>query len=172
MDFKANNNNLPWSFGDYGPVMRANKANLVQAMDSNGLDEDTKCLFLSMAFIETNDMTSAQRDASKDQMGDSANISLFNLNPHMIKAMGYQGNPWDLNSDSQLPTLIGVMKQGLQKFGVEGYCNYVRGGSVGYQDHTSYDCIGYRNTIATIYNVVKSNLPSIMTDSRRVQVVL
>ncbi len=74
-----------------------------------------------------------------------------------IKAIGFTGDPWSLNHDDKLPAVMGLLKQGYQKWGAVGLLNYVRGGETGFRDGHSYSAYEYRNGVSTIAKQLRAD---------------
>lgn len=163
--------NLSYSIGDYGGELQSNKYKLRMACDQAGISWDRRMLLYAMAMIETTHMTSAQRDASKDSWGDAANVSMFNLSLDLVKSTGYQGDPWNLCKDEYMTDVVRVINSGIDQWGVNRYCDFVRGGRTGFSDGQSFGVYDFRNTVKTIYNVI-NNDQNLLWDGRRVEIYL
>lgn len=163
--------NRPCRLASYGDRLKKNKAALNSAFSAAGVPDRYRALFLCMAMLETNHLTADERDATKDKMGSAANVSLFNLSVDLVQEVGYKGNVWDLNKPEKLVDVVRLLTLAADKFGVERLLNFVRGGRTGFADSVSYDCCGYRDTIASMVRALDSN-PGAMTDDRRIEVFL
>lgn len=162
--------NASWSVSGYGGELQANKYKLKLACESIGAPWDLHVLVLACGFQETTTLNSRDRDASKDSMGDAANVSAWNLSLDLVKQVGsYSGNPWDLNYEDKLAEVVRVYQNGIQKWGVNSLLNFVRGGRTGWQDGYSYGCADFRNSIKTMCYCI-ANDHSLMWDDRRVNV--
>ena len=157
---------------DYGIELQTNKAFLEMACTAAGItDNDIKCLLLSMAMLETNTLDVNDRDASKDGSHGAANVSIFNLNMDMIHRLGYTDDSEFLNEPYNLSIVVRILWDALYTWGIDQTLDFIRGGYVGFMDGVSYGCQDYRNTIGTIYNVIRND-PSLLVDSRRVEIYL
>jgi hypothetical protein len=161
----------PFKIVSYGADLVANKNKLVMAFKQNKVSFDIQVLLLAMGMLETNTLSSAYRDTSKDSQGCSANVSLWNLSLDLVKRLGFTGDPWSLNNPAMIPTVVKLLVWGVVNMGVNNLLNFVRGGATGYRDGVSYGVGEYRDTIATIVSVIKNNT-SLMTNDRRVEVFL
>ena len=125
-----------------------------------------------MGFLETNNLTSYERDSSKDNNGNSANVSAWNLSIDLVEQVGYNRNPWDLNDqNNKITDVVDIIKNGIDKWGVNKFLNFIRGGRTAFNDGYSYGVYDYRNTIKTISNVIRSN-HDLLWNGDRVQVYL
>lgn len=158
-----------WSTSSYGDALRSNKSKLNAACDQVGASWDLKLLLLGMGFQETTTLSSSDRDASKDNMGDAANVSAFNLSLDLVKQAGYNGNPWDLNYEDHLPAVVTLVRDGINKWGVNSFLNFVRGGRTAFQDGYSYGAYDYRNSMKTMCEVIDKD-QSLLWDDRRVNI--
>lgn len=163
--------NLGYSIGDYGPDLQANKYKLRIACDQAGISWERRILMYAMAMIETNHMTSAERDSSKDQMGLAANTSMFNLSIDLVQYTGYQGDPWYLNKDEGMADAVRVINSGIDQWGVNRLCAFVRGGRQAFNDGYSYGASDYKNTVKSIYYAIQND-QNLLWDSRRVEIYL
>lgn len=154
----------------YGDLLAYNKRKIIAAIPI-GAPPSFGALLIAMAMVETTTLSSADRDASKDTRGDAANVSLFNLSLDLVKCLGYTEDPWIFNDAKNLSELTQLLWGGMQKWGVHALLNFVRGGRTGFQDHHSYDCAGYRRTIATMLKLIDAD-PSLLTDNRRIEIEL
>ena len=145
--------------GDQGPKMATNKAMVLAALKSNGATEREIAIAIAMAFQETAHMAASEGDHTKS--GLSANYGLFNLNGELIKAIDPTIEPTSMNADSAEAVDISVklVLMGLRKSTdgwqpINSMLNFVRAGSNGLkstgQANCSYDCQGYRNSIAAM----------------------
>jgi hypothetical protein len=91
------------------------------------------------------------------------------MNVAMIKKIGYKGNPRDLQKKSKLSTVVGIAVKGMNKFGVQGFMNFQRGGETGYNNPKSNQFLTkqYKNGI---YNTMQKYLKDkkLMKDGRKV----
>lgn len=168
--------NRAYTIRSYGPVLQANKALLCAAFckqqSAHAPNPHKLALMMAMAMLETTTMTVSCRDCSKDGLADrSANCSMFNLSEDLLTYIGFRGRFEDLNVASNLVIVVAQIDAGLQRLGVEGFLNFVRGGRTGYLDGTSYGAADYRSTIATILSVMDAH-PALLTDDRRVDISL
>jgi hypothetical protein len=164
--------NAPHGLGSYGPVLQANKQKLWSACDKvSDVSWELRVLLLALAFQETQHMSVNERDASKDYQGDSANVTLFNLSLDLVKQIGHNGNPWDLNYDENLPAVVALVRDGMRKWGVNRYLNFVRGGRTGFADGVSYGVYDFRNSIKSMAYAIQRD-QGLMWDDRRVEVYL
>jgi len=138
----------------------------MKALDAAGLSLNLKKLFLAIAMLETNTMSPASRDKSKS--GASENFSLWNMCADEIQYTGSQPTPL-LNTWAGLNAAVRVLKQAVQKLGVNGFLDFQRGGRTGFENHVSYGCYNYRNAIASMMNVLDKH-PSLLTDNRRIDI--
>lgn len=158
---------------DYGDELKNNKALLNAALiKANILDRNVCILLMSMAMLETTTLNTAHRDTTKDDCTNGAtNVSLFNLNTDMIKELKFSYTNDFLNDPKNLYVIVHILITAIRLWGVNRLLNFVRGGRTAFNDGHSYGAADYRNTILSIYKVVKSDI-SLMTDSRRVQIYL
>jgi hypothetical protein len=163
--------NMPYTITAYENVLQYNKGLLNASCDRLALSAKLRALLSAMAMVETTTFSSSDRDASKDANGDAANVSFFNLNICMVKAIDPTIDPWSLNLPSNIDSLIRLICKGLKMWGTDIYLNYVRGGRVSFIDGTSYDAYGYRNTIATMLRVIDM-YPALLHDNRRINIGL
>ena len=162
--------NCKYKITSYGAVLKANKERLHAAFDARGIRDERRALMLAMAMIETNTMSPSERDATKDTRTDkAANASIFNLSEDMINLLGYQGNIHVLDPLASLPTVVGLIDNGINMWGVTRMLNFVRGGRTAFNDGVSYGVANYRNAVATILKLF-DEFPSLMTDDRRVEI--
>lgn len=161
-----------WSVSSVGGDMSANKYLLKQAVDQVGVDWEMWVLILAMGMLETQHLTSAERDASKDNSGLAANVSGWNLSLDLVQQVGtYNGDPWDLNRTEHIPDVVRVIRDGIAKWGINSLLNFVRAGRTGFQDGVSYGAADYRDTIKSMANAIRSD-HSLLYDDRRVNVYL
>lgn len=164
--------NMCFTISSYGSVLKANKELLRQAMQAQATPDHLQALMLAMASVETTTMSSADRDASKDNTTDgSANVSQFNLSIDLVRCIDASVDPWSLNDPANMQALVRLIQQGLQRWGIPSYLNFVRGGRAAFQDGESYGAAEYRNTVATILRLF-DRFPDLLTDDRRVNVSL
>ena len=163
--------NAQWSVSSYGSELQWNKGKLAKACEDACLSRELHMLLLAMGFQETAHLTVNERDTSKDYDGDAANVTLFNLSIDLVKQAGFCGNPWDLNHDDQMHTVVSLIRDGINQWGVNSFLNFVRGGRTAWQDGTSYGAADYRNSIKTMYNVIAGD-QSLLWDDRRVNINL
>lgn len=161
-----------YHLSSYGDRLRGNKAVLLRACRDAGVSVSLQALLMGMAMVETTSLSAADRDASKDGCTDgSANVSLFNLSVDLVTQLGYSGDASWLNTRDGLARAVGLLAEGVRRWGVVRLLNFVRGGRRGFEDGVSYDCYGYRNTIATMLRVIDAQ-PAVMWDDRRVEIDL
>ena len=162
-----------WNINQYGPALQANKAHFWASCSRVGVRGAMCALLLAMAMLETNTLSPAERDTSKDGREDGAeNLSMFNLNVDMVRRLGYQGeDPRELNAPDALPAVIGYLDRGAREWGVDRMLNYVRGGWTAFIDGYSYGAWAYRNAVATILRRFDAD-PELLHDDRRVDVHL
>ena len=172
--------------------MKENKGRLVAVMNQLVVPQGLQRLLVAYAFVETGTMSASERDTTKDPgganfMGTGAiNYGLFNLNYSMMKDIGLVGddvlqpnNPAAsvLNQDSTegVKLLVQNVVAGMEKWGVDRYVSYVRGGGTLFNDATDYssDMSGGRFKV-TVFKTGLSKLcqalqedVSLLTDSRR-----
>jgi hypothetical protein len=158
---------MPWTINGYGAVMQANKALLLQS--AREAPPHLQALMMAMAMIETTTLSAADRDATKDTKGASANVSLFNLSLDLVRCVDPSVDPWALNTDTALA--VRVIQQGIAKWGIPTFLNFVRGGRTAFKDGHSYGAAAYRNTVATTLMLI-DRFPGLMKDDRRVDVDL
>jgi hypothetical protein len=156
---------------DYGDELRRNKETINQAFEAKSISGQRRFIMMAMAMLETNTMTARDRDASKDGSGGAKNVSLWNLNVDMLGRLGYTGNFDALNDDANIPEVVGLMNKAFDKWGIERTLNFVRGGYSAFVDGKSYGAVEYRDVIKSITTAIV-NAPSLMTDSRRVEIYL
>ena len=133
--------------GAYGPgsSLATNQAAASQQLNALGATPQEKAICMAVGMQETQNMSVGERDASKDG-SSGANVSAFNLNADMLKKLGCP-DPQALNDPSKQGEALGYMLKAIRTWGTEGFLNYQRGGSTGFQDGQSYDCAGYRSAI-------------------------
>ncbi len=95
-----------------------------------------------------------QRDAGKDRERASANVSPFNVNIDFLTWYGFPApgeNEYDY--DDVLPVAIKALDKAFWIDGISNTLNFHRGGRDGYEkgDKSQYDCLGYRNAVASVY---------------------
>lgn len=164
--------NASCNVGYVGNGLSNNKQLLKHAADSVGVEWEFLVLLLAMGMLETQHLTSAERDSSKDNDGPAANVSLFNLSIDLVQQVGsFSGNVWDLCKTEHLADAVRVIKTGIDKWGVNSLLNFVRGGRTGWNDGHSYGVGNYRNTIKSMANAIR-NEHSLLTDDRRVHCYL
>ena len=162
--------NLHYKKNSYGKTLHENKLKLKHSFNQLSLPDEKRILFLAMAMIETTHLTSDQRDRSKDNTS-SENISLWILSVDMVKCLGYQDNPQKLNSSDEIKTVINLLDKAVKIWNVDALLNFVRGGRRGFSDGVSYGCRDYRNTVATICNLICRDR-GLMEDSLRIEIDL
>jgi hypothetical protein len=167
---------------NYGASLRANKTTLSQAFAASNIRNERRVLMMVMAMIETNHLSPDERDKTKDTRTDrSANASIFNLNEHMLREVGYQGDIHLLDPLAALPQVVTLIDRAIDKptwsirpnpgvsaSGVTAMLNFVRGGSAAYRDGVSYDAANYRNAVSTGLRLISSD-ESLMSDERRIE---
>lgn len=164
--------NANWSVSGYGPELQANKEKLRMACERVGASWELRVLLLATGFQETTSLSSRDRDASKDHSGPSANVSAWNLSLDLVQQVGsYAGDPWDLNREDRLDDVVRTVRDGIDKWGVNRYLNFVRGGRTAFDDGHSYGAHDFRNSIKTMCGVIHGD-HSLMWDDRRVNVDL
>lgn len=151
------------------PALVRNKKVLMNAMKGAPLWQ--QMLLMAMGMQETNELTSKQRDASKDKNLASRNASLFNLNADMVQKLGYKGDFMALNQEKNLPVVVALIRKGFKVWGVDRTLAFVRGGSTTFKDLKSYNFGEFLNAMATLVEILCRNMPNIMIDDRRVAVV-
>jgi hypothetical protein len=135
-------------------------------------DNNIRVLLLAMAMLEINTLDINEHDTSKDGNTDgSANVSIFNLNMDMITLLGYKENTEFLNHPKNLSTIVGILHNAFETWGIDKTLNFIRGGHSGFNDGISGGCVDYRNTITTIYYANQSDL-TFLYDSCRVNLYL
>lgn len=165
--------NDQFTITSYGAALATNKSSLASILDAAGASAQEKALVIAMAMQETTTMSPDQRDGHKDNT-PSANCSILNVNYDMLSQLGYGANDYCNsinNSANGLQTVVGLLLQGLRKWGIASTLNYQRGGATAFKDGTSYGAADYRNSITTIYNQIAAD-PTLETDGRRVEVNL
>lgn len=170
--------NMRYELTSYGPVLAYNKARLVSAFDTCITPPAQRRLFMAMAMLETNTLTDAERDASKDDTTDgSANVSLFNLNVDMIRRLNDDPDRLDDGNARSLALTVCLLQKGIKDWGVIGLLNFVRGGFTGFASGNStaasnvYGIKDYRKTVASIMSAIDKR-PVLMRDDRRVEIFL
>jgi hypothetical protein len=163
--------NAPYSLNSYGETLRSNKDKLARACDAANISWEHRIIMYAMAMQETVTFSSADRDASKDGMGDAANVSMFNLSLDFVKSAGYGGDPWSLNRDEHMADAVTTIRMAFESWGIDRALNFVRGGRTGFVDGTSYGVHDFRNSIKSIARVIESDA-SLLADDRRVDVYL
>jgi hypothetical protein len=136
--------------------LQNNKYLLQQACNGN-VSWETWVLILAMGMLETNNLTSNERDSTKDNSGNSANVSAWNLSLDLVQQVGYDKNPWDLNDTNNMKDVVNLIQSGINKWGVNSFLNFVRGGSTSFKDGYSYGVADYRNAIKTMANAIRSD---------------
>ena len=169
LDLQANAD-YPISMGDYGAVLAGHKQTLFVTLNRLGATKQEKRLVIAVAMGETNTMSIAERDRSKD-FTDAANVSILNLNIGMLKALGYAGGDAGaaLNDEANLPVAVGYALRGLRQWGAAGFLNFHRGGSTGFADGVSFGCKAYRSAIATVQAMLMNDFDLARNDGRRVE---
>ena len=162
--------NERYSVSSYGDFLTTNKALLNAACDRQKIIPNYRALLFAMAMVETTTFSSANRDTSKDG-SISSNVSLFNLNVDIVHTINPSIVPSTLNDPKYLDSAILIVIKAVEMWGVVRFLNFMRGGRTGFNDGVSFDCYGYRNTIATILRVLDAQ-PSLFNDSRRVNILL
>jgi hypothetical protein len=164
--------NKAYKLTSYGAPLRTGKAKLNLAFAKCNATQPQRYLFTAMGMLETNTLSTASRDASKDNTTDgSANVSLFNLSVDMVQRLNYTKNPRLLNDPKNLPDAVCLLQRGALKWGVPRMLNFVRGGYTAFVDGRSYGAQEYRSTIKTIVSVFDKDA-RLMYDDRRVEVFL
>ena len=153
-----------YTITSYGESYKVNKGRVMKALDSAGLSLNLKKFFLAIAMLETNTMSPITRDKSKS--GYSTNYSLWNINYDLIQYTGSQTES-SLNEWSGLTETVHILKQAVERLGVNGFLDFLRGGRTGFMNHVSYGCYDYRNAIASMMKVLDKH-PTLLTDSRRI----
>jgi len=165
LNIKTTANAMSAPLKSYGAQYQTNKRKVVAALrKKDGIGEAKVKLLIAIAMLETNTMDPAQRDTGKT--GDSTNYSLWNINRDMLKRLpgGTDGN---LNSWSGLDNVVDRLASAINKFGINGFLNFHRGGYTGWQDGVSYGCQDYRNGIASMIRILDNN-EDLLSDSRRI----
>jgi hypothetical protein len=90
----------------------------------------------------------------------------WNINGDLIQYTGSQIES-SLNTWGGLNEAVHILKQAVQRLGVNGFLDFQRGGRTGFINHVSYGCYDYRNAIASMMKVLDRN-PTLLTDSRRI----
>ena len=132
-----------------------------------------------MAFQETDHMTSAERDGTKDWRTDgSTNWTLWNLNEDLLAELGYGATPGSdreefrkLNERKRISYVVGLMQSGVDKWGARRFLAFVRGGKTSFDKDSSYDIDSYVNSIATHMKVLQDD-PDLFWDTRRIEIPL
>jgi len=171
--------NRKYTIGDYGDVLSDNKWHVTKAFKDNKLSPELRHMFFGMAFQETDHMTAAERDTTKDWRKDgSANWTLWNLSEDILVDMGYRATPGKdrdlfrkLNDKKQLSAVVALMQEGVKKWGARSFLSYVRGGYTAFQDGTSYDVNSFVDSIATHMRVLQDD-PDLFWDTRRTEIPL
>lgn len=158
---------MPYTITGYGATLQANKALLLQACVS--APAHLQALMMAMAMVETTTLSASDRDATKDYDTPAANVSMFNLSVDLVKCVDSSVDPWALNNDTGLATRI--IQQGVAKWGIPSFLNFVRGGRTAFKDGISYGAPAYRNNIATILMLI-DRFPGLMRDGVRVNIDL
>jgi hypothetical protein len=127
-------------------ALQKNKMRLIAACDKCGLSTEGKAFLVAMAMIETTDMCIHMRDPLKDSLGDAANHTFFNLNTALIRdilapdefaslRLEVPSQSWvNQDTDEAIVKSVEIAYRGVQKWGVDKYVSYVRGGSSGFSD--------------------------------------
>lgn len=160
---------LPYAINEYGFLLRYNKQRLVMVCRNAGVPPHLTALMVAMAMQETTTMSSDDRDATKDGDGAAANVSLFNLSIDLVRQVDPSVDPWSLNHVSNLPVAVGIIKAGIDRWGIERFLNFVRGGRTAFEDGVSYGAANYRDGVATILRQIDLD-PKLLDDDRRVDV--
>jgi hypothetical protein len=155
------------SIASYGETLRANKAKLHTAFEGARLPFDLRVLMLAMGMLESTSLCASHRDSGKDSSKLSKNVSLFNLSVDLVQHLGYKGNADLLNRDDMLRDVVILMRSGMDRWGVDRFLNFVRGGRTAFKDGKSYGAADYRNTIKSM--VVEIHKDKVLLhDDRRV----
>jgi hypothetical protein len=171
---------------EVGGSIATNKARILAACNSLGLSDTVKRMMIAYAMIETNDLSAYGRDSSKDGNLDAANYGCFNLNGKMIRMIGLPGISESdlvpvasskLNQDSQegVMLMVKLIITGINKWGLDRYVSFVRGGETLFYDNTDYrnDSYGgfkvkvFKCGFSYIHDKIRDN-PALLTDTRRV----
>jgi hypothetical protein len=110
-----------------------------------------------------------QRDAGKDNIRPSANVSPFNVNIDFLQWYGFPApGENDYDYDDVLPDAIKALDKAFWVDGIPNTLNFHRGGRDGYEkgDKSQYDCQGYRNAIASVYTRLLAQ-PEILANNLR-----
>jgi hypothetical protein len=165
--------------------LQQNKARLMRACNQFGVSTEGKAFLLAMAMIETTDLSIHARDPLKDNQGDSANHTFFNLNTGMIRdilspqefsalQLSVPSQSWvNHDSDEAIVKAVEIALKGVQKWGVDRYVSYVRGGSTGFSDAYDYNndwlkIKTFKCGLTFIYESILSD-NQLLEDNRRVE---
>jgi hypothetical protein len=169
LNIKTTSNSMSAPLKSYGAQYQTNKRRVVAALRAGGFNEPMVKLMLAIAMLETNTMDPDQRDTGKT--GDSTNYSLWNVNRDMLSRLPSAPATEILNQWSGLAKVVQFLKEAVNKFGLNGFLNFHRGGSTGYADGVSYGCQDYRNAMASMVRILDNNA-DLMDDSRRIDMVV
>lgn len=158
----------PYKIHHFGPELSRNKQLLNRAFDARGIPKERRALMTVMAMIETDHLAPRERDWEKDSYPDgSANASIFNLNEHLLRELGYRGNIHQLDPLDALPETVGLINKGFDTWGVAKTLNFVRGGQDSVNDPTKWDAPNYRRAVATGLRLIEES-PALLVDDRRI----
>jgi len=167
LNIKTTSNSISAPLKSYGAQYQTNKRRVVAELKKNFNDAQLK-LMLAIAMLETNTMDPDQRDTGKSGM--SENFSLWNMNRDYLSRLP-GGVDYEMNKWSGLDIAVNRLKAGLNKWGVNDFLNFHRGGATGLADGVSYGCQDYRNAMASMVRILDNN-PDLMDDARRIDMVV
>ncbi len=169
-----------------GGSIQSNKARILAACDSLGLSDTVKRMMIAYAMIETNDLSAYGRDSSKDGNLDAANYGCFNLNGKMIRMIGLSevsesdlvpvaSSPLNQDSPEGVKLMLKLIITGINKWGLDRYVSFVRGGETLFYDNTDYKNDNYGGFKVKVFKCGFSYIhdkirddPALLKDARRV----
>lgn len=147
-----------------------NKVILFTTMNRLNLSKEEKRIIVAMAMQETTHMRLDQRDMSKDN-SSAKNVSILNCNIDMMRQLGWTFDNGELmNTPQGLAHAVAYTVQGMRQWGVRRLLDFHRGGRTGFNDGVSYDCYGYRNAIATMLPLLRSDLRLARDNGFRIEI--
>ena len=171
--------NRSYDIADYGTLLSDNKWHVTEAFRKKGLSSELRHMFFGMAFQETDHMTSAERDTTKDWRTDgSTNWTLWNLSEDLLAELGYKATPGrdretfrKLNDKTRIGYVVSLMKNGVQKWGARRFLAFVRGGRTAFDNESTYDVGSFVDAIATHMKVLQDD-PDLFWDKRRTEIAI
>ena len=162
-----------------------NKQRLARVFDKFNVPIEVRRVLIAMGMIESTELCVSHRDPLKDNMGDAANHSLFNLNTSMIRdiltpdefsRLGLNvpsKSPINQDTESAIEMAVDIAVRGINMWGIDRYVSYVRGGTSGFDLNYNYNndwlkMRSFKTGLSFIYQEIAKDA-SLLTDNRRVE---